>query len=186
VTAVEPKSKGVHFVTVHSFVLERYGEEAWASVFARLTPDDQDALAAVVAVGWYPTAFLLRVTDAAETELERPGAPFREALGRYGADHQFTIIHRLFLRVASPGYVVEKAGQLWGRFHDTGRWTVVRGPRSVSATLSGFVVHAGLCRALTAYVTRIFELVGAQDVSVEHRRCRARGDASCIFEGHWR
>jgi predicted hydrocarbon binding protein len=34
-------------------------------------------------------------------------------------------------------------------------------------------------------VKRLFELVGAKDVYVDRRACRARGDAACVFVGGW-
>jgi hypothetical protein len=181
-----PLSKGVHFTSLQAYIVRSHGDAAWPRVLARLARDDRDAVTSSVAVGWYPTPLLLRVTDAAVDELERPGESFRASLGRHNAEHQLRIIHRLFLRAASPGYVLEKAGQLWSRFHDTGTWTIERDRSSARGALAGFVVHAGFCQSLTAYITRLFELVGARDVHVEHARCRARGDEVCVWAGQWR
>jgi predicted hydrocarbon binding protein len=41
------------------------------------------------------------------------------------------------------------------------------------------------CIRLAAYTKRLFELVGAKDVYVDRRACRARGDAACVFVGGW-
>jgi predicted hydrocarbon binding protein len=47
-------------------------------------------------------------------------------------------------------------------------------------------VHDVFCRNLCAYLQRLFELVGAKDVTVRHVACRTRGDAECEFVFRWR
>jgi hypothetical protein len=185
VTSGEPKSKGTNLASVQSFVRTRYGDEAWSRVLARLSPEDRETMLGFVVVGWYPTALLLRLTGAIDAELG--GADeVRVAMGRHGAEYQLSVIHRLFLRAAaSPGYVLEKAGSFWERFHDTGTWVVERENTWARGTLRGFVADASFCKGLTAYIARLFELVGARDVQVEHRLCRGQGDDECVWEGQW-
>jgi hypothetical protein len=186
VSLAEPKSKGINLATVQTFVCERHGEESWSRVLARLSREDRETMLGFVMVGWYPTGLMLRLADAAAAELDGPGNDLRQAMGRHGAEHQLGVIHRLFLRAAaSPGYVLEKAGNLWDRFHDTGTWVVEREGTWARGTLRGFVIDAGYCRGLTAYIGRMFELVGAREVHVEHSLCRAREDDVCVWEGHW-
>lgn len=49
-----------------------------------------------------------------------------EQIGRYEAQHDLTYVHRIFLKLANPAYVIEQLGKLWTRFHDTGYWEVTR------------------------------------------------------------
>jgi hypothetical protein len=110
-----------------------------------------------------------------------------EALGRYAAEADLTRIHRVFLRMANPAFVLEKAAELWGRFFDSGRWEIARVPRGADASLVGAgIVHEVFCRNLQAYLQRLFELVGAKSVTVRHTACRTRGDARCTFIVRWR
>jgi hypothetical protein len=182
----EPNSKGINFVSVRSYILERYGGDAWARILAALDANDRATMESVVAVGWYPTALLLHLIDVAESLLDESKRTFRKSMARRNAETQLRVIHRAFLRLASPAYVLEKAGDYWGRFHDQGTWRVERGDGWTRATLEGFVAQEGFCTQLTAYIERLFELVGARDVHFEHRHCRARGDTACVFLGRWR
>lgn len=47
-------------------------------------------------------------------------------------------------------------------------------------------VDVALCRELVGYLGRTLELLGGRDVTMEHRRCRARGDSICEFHATFR
>jgi predicted hydrocarbon binding protein len=89
--------------------------------------------------------------------------------------------------MANPAFVLERLAEFWGRYQDSGVWTVVRTPPNrVQATLEGWGSEdEATCVRLAAYTKRLFELVGAKDVYVDRRACRARGDAACVFVGGW-
>jgi hypothetical protein len=60
------------------------------------------------------------------------------------------------------------------------------GNSEIQGVLSGWgVVDHALCRELVGYFSRTLELVGAQNVIVEHPECRARGYARCFFRARW-
>ncbi len=181
------RTKGINLLNAKKFVLTRYGEPSWAAVLATLAEEEAAIIDDALVVGWYDMALLPRLFRAIEeTEGESDRRIF-EHLGTYSAERDLTTTNRLFLRMANPAYVLEKAGEYWHRFHDVGRWTVTRtATGGAKATLEDFIVDAPFCRMLTAYIRRMFELVGAKAVHVEHRRCRARGDTACVFEGSWR
>jgi hypothetical protein len=76
---------------------------------------------------------------------------------------------------------------MWGKYHDTGIWEVRReGERHVV----GFVrqwrgASEILCAGALFYCERLFELVGAKDVRIQHPECVARGAARCQFVVDW-
>ncbi len=181
-----PNSKGTNFLSLRAFVVEKGGDEAWQRVLARLSPNDRAAVSAVLSMSWTPTGLFLRTSDAAATELSPSIPNVRLAIGRSSAEHDLTLIHRAFLRLANPSFVLEKSTEYWSRFHDQGRWTIQRLPNGTIATLEDWVIDEGFCTTLIGYVTRMFELVGARDVHFEHTKCRVRGHASCEFVGRWR
>jgi len=182
------KTKGVGATNCRSFVVKRFGEEGWAKVLAELSVDDQDDLRAIIPVGWYPLALYARLLRAIDAVCGggRDMQVLYE-LGRFSAEHDLTTIHRMFLRFANPAYIIEKTGELWRRFHDTGTWEVTREPGGVTAVLTGWgYVDEALCVQLTGYTTRALELAGAKNVVMDHARCRARGDKECRFRGTFR
>jgi hypothetical protein len=180
--------KGTNLVHTRSFVEATFGLEGWAAVVAEMSVESRAVLESIVAVGWYPTHLHVDELHAIERTFASSNALVLQQAGAYSAEYDVTRIHRLLFRFANPGFILEKATEIWGRFYETGTWTVERPSQSTAvATLRDFeIVDAPYCTFLTGYFVRLFELVGAKDVRVVHRQCRARGDDACRFEGSWR
>jgi hypothetical protein len=181
------KAKGVGFVGVRAFVLERFGEDGWNATLERLTPADRDALVGLVPVGWYSLALYARLIRAVDDALGCGDLAMVVQLGRFEAERDLTTIHRFLLRLANPGFAVEKLATTWRQFHDSGVWSITRpNGHQVMGTLDGWAhVDYALCRELVGYFARCLELVGATHVMVEHPQCRARGDSICRFQARW-
>jgi hypothetical protein len=181
------RTKGHTFGHVQRFSKERFGERAWPDLLSELSSSDQQALAEVVAVGWYDLDLYARLIRALDNRYGRGDLALLDDLGRYEAEQDYRGIFRLFFRMASPAYMVEKTADYWRRFHDAGDWAIERrGSTAVWGALSGWGVDDALCRELVAYVKRAIELVGGKDVSLEHPRCRARGSSRCEYLMNWR
>ncbi|MCC6903235.1 MAG: hypothetical protein IT377_29960 [Polyangiaceae bacterium] len=180
------KTKGVSFVHAKSFCDER-GPTAWPGVLGRLPRVDQDEIASVVAVGWYDLALYARFLHALDAEIGGGDLAAVVELGRFQAERDLKIVHRLFFRLlTSPAYAIEKTAEYWRRFHDSGAWTITRsGDGHVSGCLDGWGVDAALCAELTGYMPRMIDLCGGKNATMAHPRCRARGAARCEFEMGW-
>jgi hypothetical protein len=183
--------KGTVVLNARDYVVATEGEKAWEHVLARLGPGDREVLAAIVPVGWYEMPLYDRVNRAlAEVlaaEMLVPPERVMVAVGRYAAEHDLKTIHRLFLRMANPAYVLERSADYWKRFQDSGTWHVQReSPTRVRARLESWGSEDELtCIRLAAYIERLFQLVGARNGSMERLACRARGDDACVFAGRW-
>jgi len=178
--------KGSVLVNDRAYVLGRYGPDAWAEVLAAMDPADRETLESVLAVGWYSIGVQHRLLEAIHRELGDREPDVIAAVGRHSAELHLTRIHRVFFRMASPAYVIEKATEYWSRFYDEGRWRVVRVERGVDSALVDAPATELACRVLVAYMQRLFELVGARDVVVRHTNCRMRGGTECAFTVRWR
>jgi hypothetical protein len=179
--------KGRMILNARDFVLGREGTDGWRRVLDVLSPEDRDALAAMVPVGWYEMTVNDHVNRAIVETVGGGQMEVMDALGRYSAGEDLKTIHRLFLRMANPAFVLERLTEFWGRYQDSGVWTVHRAAHNrVKATLEGWGSEdEATCVRLCSYTRRLFELVGAKDPFVARRSCRARGDAACVFEGGW-
>jgi hypothetical protein len=182
-----PKAKGTAIVDLRAFLERSGGSEAHARLRRALSPEDAALYDEAVAVGWYDLHAYLRMNHALGESLQRADGHGLRDYGRFAAEHDLSTIHRAFLRLANPAYVLEKAGEFWGRFFDVGTWKVTRESTTRAiGELTGFVVDARYCEFLTAYLPRLFELVGAKHVRVAHARCRSHGDPSCVWTLEWR
>jgi hypothetical protein len=180
--------KGTNLAHTRDFVETAFGAEGWATVAAELSRAARDALESVIAMGWYPAHLHVELLRAIEQSLGTGDGSVVRRTAVHAADFDVTRIHRIFFRFANPGLVLEKSGELWSRFYDSGHWAIERPTStSASATLTRFaIVDALYCDYLLAYFLRMFAIVGAKEMRMQHSTCRARGDSACRFDGQWR
>lgn len=182
------REKGIICANARAFVESRFGEERWQAIIARMLPEDAAALRSMVATAWYDVGLVMRLFRCMVEDLGGGDEAFVAVFARFQAERDLKVTYRLFFRLANPAYVLEKAMSYWNRFHEKGRWVIARSsPTSAVGTLLDFPIQDPLfCRHLTAYLTRMFELVGARRVETEHTRCRASGGSECVFVVSWR
>ena len=180
-------TKGLGFVNVRRFVVARTGDaDGWARALERLAYADRDVAASALASGWYSLDVYARLIRAVADEIGG-GLKVIHDLGRFEAEQDLTVVHRVFLRMLHPATMPEKTAEYWSRFHDTGTWVVTRKESGYQASLSDWgLVDDALCAELTSYLTRVVELGGAKDVRVRHVECRNRGARACTFDGTWK
>lgn len=162
------RAKGSNMHHMRTWVVRTHGRAAWDEVLERMPDEDGAELRGLVPVGWYSLALQHRLLSTL-SEAYGPGTVDR--IGAYEAEQDLTVVHRLFLRLANPVFVMEKAGEYWSRFYTTGTWTVVaESKRSARASLVGVDPWDDQFGSyLTAYVKRMWELVGAKDVRIDGR-----------------
>jgi len=182
------QTKGVGFVNLRAFVIERHGPEAWDAVVERLDSAERETMASIVPVGWYSLALYAKLIRHIDRDLGQGDLKLVQVIGRFEAERDLTTVQQWFLRLLRPSIAIEQTGKYWQRFHDTGVWTIERrGDREIFGRLDGWgVVDAALCRELVGYMSRTLELLGGQDVVMDHPRCRARRDPTCEFRARWR
>lgn len=177
------QAKGSNMHHMRTWVTAR-GESAWAELLSTMSPSDHEELLGLVPVGWYDLELQHRLLRAIDTRFGTGSGSLVRAIGRFEADQDLTIVHRMFLRLANPAYVLEKAGDYWSRFYDTGTWTVRRESKNrASGVLVGIrPFDPFFAQYLEAYIERMWELVGAKSLQV-----RAHLDADQFhIEGSWR
>lgn len=181
-----PRTKGVSFANAKAWVEERFGRDAYERVLARLGPEDAAEVRGSLAMGWYDLSLHSRVLRAIDAELGQGDLALLGELGRWEAERDFTVIHRIVLRFASPSIILQKMPDLWKRYYDHGEWEIVRDDHVVTGRLRGWGSDCPEIRAeVTAWMHRAFELVGARDVRLEQTRSRSRGDALDEWRASW-
>jgi DNA-binding CsgD family transcriptional regulator len=173
-------TKGIRFTNLRTFVTERSGEGAWNGLLATLPGVDAAVLREMVASGWYDHAIRARLVRALAGG--RRGAGVAHELGRFEAERDLTTVHRWFVRVVTPSFAVRNMNVYWRRTEDSGHWTSeVRGGEIVARLHDWNPVEPALCCTVQGYLERTLELLGTGDMTVEHPRCRAHGEAFCEF-----
>lgn len=180
-------AKGVGIHDAMLFTQERFGGAAWPALLSTMSRDDQQVLSSIVAVGWYDLALYARLLNRLADVHGRGDLSLLEELGRFGAEHDLSTMQRLFMRVVTPGFILDQTMKLWSRFQDSGTWRVERTDHRAVGTLTGWgLADAALCRELLGYIHGMISHGKGEDVRVVHPQCRAHGASACVFVGTWR
>lgn len=180
--------KGLTFADVQAFVREEGGDAAWQRMRELLTLDERAVVESVVGSGWYPLELHHRVLECMPKVLDTERASTMHRYARWAAERHVSRVYRVLFLVINPARMLEKSGEYWHRFYDTGEWKVTRDtPTRVRGDLIGFEKpHQNLCEFLNGYLPALFERIGAKDVKCTHPRCRVRGETVCSYDLEWR
>jgi len=180
--------KGTAVLSSLRYVRERFGEPALAGVLSALPADDAARLRdLVLASSWYPIGCLMRFMLEAEKQLGSQDPRLLQNMGRASCDEGLKGIYKIFLKVGSPGFTIDRASRVLSNYYDIGDLVVVeRDERHVAAELRGFE-QAGrpFCERIYGWMQRMLELTGVRNLRSAHSSCVHRGDAVCRFEGSW-
>ena len=178
--------KGVSFVAVKRFVEQRDASK-WGPILDSLPPANGELVRSALAIGWYRTESYESLMIAVDRELGDGKLGILREFGRFQAEHDLKMFYRVVLRFWSPAILIEKTAEMWGKYHDTGIWEVrPEGSTHVVAFLGEWRGASPImCAGIASYVERLFELVGAKDVRVQHPECVIRGATRCQFILAW-
>ncbi len=170
------------------FVEREWGAEGLARLAAAVTPPEAAKLVTgqVLAGSWYPFAHFVALLETAEL-LFAPAQDFGRREGMYCAEWDLRGVYRVFIKLASPSFLVERAGKVWRQYYDSGELVVVESaPSRVLFELRDFAApHRTHCDTVLGWSQRAAELTGVGKVTGSHPKCRARGDSKCAFRIEW-
>jgi len=110
----QPEAKAAGFNTSLTVARALAGDERWRRFVAALPPDD----AALVehpplAMSWLPLERVIRIHNAIFRDLFDGDPAKAFELGRRQFQSDLSTLYRMFIRVASPKYVIERAARIY-------------------------------------------------------------------------
>jgi DNA-binding CsgD family transcriptional regulator len=175
-------AKGIAFLSVRTFVLERFGPKTWDAFIDALSPESRTALANVLPAQWYPAARLSALLRAIDAHVGRGDLALLGDLGRFEAERELSSVMRWFFRVTPPNFAVRQLDLHWRRSFEAGSFTSEALERTFVARQSGWTAaDEALCRTVVGYLQRTLELTVSAGVEVDHPRCRTHGHPACEF-----
>jgi Protein of unknown function (DUF2378) len=116
-----PKTKGTDIGGLKK-VLQDRGMEA--SFLSKLTPELAKLYRDILPFSWTPVERQTEIyVAAAATLFPEKSEPMRE-LGRALAQHTYSGIYKIFLRIPSTEFVMSRTAQLWQTYYDSGEAVV--------------------------------------------------------------
>jgi predicted hydrocarbon binding protein len=166
------------------WVRQNLPEGAMERVLKRLPADVATEVTSALSASWASFRSLILLDRAIAAE-SRASTTMRD-LGRFSAHQNLSTTYRAFKRTDIHDFFRRSAG-LHDQFQDFGREEYEqRGDRS------GRIIHrdytsnsADYCESAAGYYEEAIRLHGAENASVDHKQCLARGARECVFELRW-
>jgi hypothetical protein len=143
------------------------GESAVERIIERLPEELREKVryGAVLGGGWIPIAWL-RLMHKAVREEANAGPELPRRFGRSAAKANFTTVHRAFLRVLSPEFVLSRASRIFGQYVQKGEMRIVESrPGMARAVFSGCAGYDhNIWEATIGQCEGVLELCGAKNI----------------------
>ncbi|MEM3341635.1 MAG: hypothetical protein QW728_02980 [Thermoplasmata archaeon] len=182
------KLKGTGIKPVIEYIYKTHGKEGWDKVLANLPADVRTVISGtILATSWYDIEDFATFLETSDKVFSNGNGYFVEKSGKYSADYAMNAIYRVFFKIGSPGYIIEKSSSLWEKYYTHGKMVVLeRTANTVLLELQDFpFANWAWCGGITAYMERILELTGAKNPSLKQIECNSRGHPCCKWKGKW-
>jgi hypothetical protein len=182
------KFKGSVYESTRAFVQQEFGAEGVTRILAALSPADRELLSSATAIDWIPVEPVLRFHHELERQFGSGDRSLCERAGRFSAGWSMNTVLKMFVRLRSPKWLLEKGASVWSRYHDTGRWEL--DPETslrISGRLLDFKVKDPVfCARLRGWLRGVVELTGGNGADCLEPRCRCHGHDHCAFVMTWK
>ncbi|MFH1783349.1 MAG: hypothetical protein ABH868_00400 [bacterium] len=183
-----PKTKWLGFSFAIEFVKKNYSEEGFRRVIETLSPGDRMVLIDnILPVSWRPMSVLSNFLRATQKVLGGGKSKILVEAGRFSAEHIITRFYRDVIRMTSPSMVIEKIGELWGDFHDTGdvEISLVTENLAVIKIIGHEGGNRAFCHFSAGFFEKTLEMAGALQPKVTIQKCEYTGDDCCEYALIW-
>ncbi len=162
-----PNTKGTDVLALRKMLQER-GPQAEQEFLQRLNPELQNLYRSIMATTWSPVEQQTALYEAA-AEVLFPGEaePLRQ-LGRALAKRSFTGIYRIFLRLPTMQFIMNRTAEVWLTYYNAGEAVV----ENFVDRHGDFVVRRfpelprKMREVICGHLSVILELTGAKNVRV--------------------
>ena len=171
------------------FVRERFGESGYRRVHDALSPEHRALLdARVLPHAWVPYDFFIALNVEIDRMFGAGDLASCVEMGRFAADVNLPTLYRIFYKLGSPLYIMQKAAKVWAVHYDSGELQAAEdGPNAVRLRIDGFAEpHRAHCLSVLGWAARSIEISGATLLSADEPLCRARGEEACEMILKWR
>lgn len=182
------KVKGAAILSRRAFVVEEYGEDAWARLLEKLDEEDRVQLQGrVLTSSWHPFELNERLDGAIVAELGGGDPAIFERIGARSARGNLTGPHAAFLAEGDPDRFLAATDRIFKFYYDTGHRTYeATGPGSgIITTYEAETSSHTDCLTVIGWYKEALKMCGAENVEMTEESCRAQGGPHCRYRLKW-
>lgn len=165
-----------------AFIQKRFGEAGYEQVLAALSRPFQERLRQLILPQeWLPIELMTSLIDETDRIHGKADGALCREMARYAAEANLTTLYKIFFRVTSAAFILDKARALWGVHYDSGRLELERfTPKHLALRVVDFETPSCThCQSVFSWAERSIELSGGKNVQVGVSHCRKRNAAAC-------
>ena len=183
------RTRGLNLGAARAYVKERFHEDGWKRMLARLPRKDIDEVwdSLILPTGWYDYAIHQAFLQALDDEFRAEEPNLGRELGRRSAQQDIKFYHSITMAFIDPARVLEQATRLWSEHYSEGRIEVgERGRNSMKMVLDNPGVHRIVCsESVPGWGAYAIGLAGAKEPRAEQVFCVHHGFARCEYLVEW-
>ncbi|NTV53365.1 MAG: hypothetical protein HGA76_10195 [Candidatus Firestonebacteria bacterium] len=180
--------KGAAWLCNYDYFLKLGGPEGMQRVKAALKPEDQNILNTLILPStWVDWGFLMRFKILADKLLGKGDSYHVKQASIYTAQQALGGIHRVFIKLATPQFIIARTGQIWRQYYDCGTAEVVKQTKTGGTLMLGGMPDIPLYHEMDnlPYMEEALRMSGSKKVTSTQSKCMARGDDCCLLEFTW-
>lgn len=162
-----------------------FGQAALRDVLRSCSPEVRDRYTSAIVINWHPVEELIEFLEVSEKLLGRGDGRIAEQIGAAGARENLRgAMARAALYLANPEFMMKRVASLWSQFNDEGSMEISKFlPNEMTIEVKGVgAPHYLHCCTITGWASEVAMHFGWRSAVAKHTRCRAKGDAGCVWE----
>jgi hypothetical protein len=182
--------KGTAIKTTRDFIKSRFPEkyEEWYNALPQASKALYDN--ALDATGWYPLkdAYTVPINKIVEMFFNNNAKTGGEQIGIYSADIALKGFYKVFLLVASPTFLIQRASKIFTTFYQPSKIDVeVLGPHSATLKILEFEgIDEALEYRIAGWVLRAVELANCKEPTYEIQKAISKGESETDICFTWK
>jgi len=189
ITSSAAAARGSTIMGTLEFISSEKGPAVLKKVLDRLTKEDRNRIASVVATDEVPLALPSRLWRAIEAEIGAEDQGWAERAGAFSIQLRGVQSYGGILKKTTPAEFLTQQVSLFNLYYHGGDMAVVeQAPNRAILRLSGMDTSERdelFCRRQTGGLERALSIAGGKAARVRHVRCAVEGDAFCEWDVRW-
>ena len=180
--------RGQSILSLVKYLRNNFGEEGYKKALDTLEMMDREIFKGkLTPMGWYPAGAFINMMEAVENIFGAGDYKLCEEVGRFSAEESFGGIYRIFIELSDVQIILGKAPLAWRIINDTGNLEMSSiTENSAKCRIKGYdYPKKAFCCELAGYFSKVLDLVGARNVKIAEKKCRASGAEYCEYDVTW-
>jgi hypothetical protein len=181
--------KGTALKTTRDFIKTQFPDhyDKWLD---SLTTDSRKIYSATLdATAWYPfrDGYLIPVNKIIELCYDKDFKTGGDRLGSYSAETALKGFYKVFLLIASPQFLMQRASKIFTTFYNPSRVEAeITGPYSAILRVLEFEdIDEAVEYRIAGWIRKALELANCREASYEIKKSMAKGDAVTEIHFSW-